>query len=161
MKNSYDFFPAAMEALDNICNGMTRTAACDAADITIPAFEEYIASSEELQQMLVDAERRGHDAMADALASIHNHHIYQQSDPKMAKVISDNLKFLLERRDRKRFGVKTEVTHTITADKAIIEALQAGRARAEAYLPPPTPPTIDAEFVEVEDEDEEDLSFLS
>lgn len=91
--------------------------------------------------MFTDAEQRSYDAMAEALVDIDNHAIHGQSDPKMAKVISDNIKWLLSKRRSKEYGERITVDHTITADKAITDALAAGRKRAAL--------TVDAEYIDV------------
>ena len=79
--------------------------------------------------MYVEAERRSHDAMADALINIDNHRVHGQSDPKMAKVISDNIKWVLSKRDAQRFGERVQVDHSVSVDIAITTALDAARRR--------------------------------
>lgn len=130
MSLPYDYYPAVMGAIDLISQGYTKTHACDEMKIRIPTFESHVKSSPQLQELLHEAETRGYDAMADALLRIDNDTIYGQSDPKMAKVISDNIKWLLARRRQKEYGDRVTVQHNITADKAITEALIAGRNRA-------------------------------
>jgi hypothetical protein len=130
MNLPYDYYPAVLYAIDKISQGLTETAACDEANIKIATFRNYIKNDSLLQEQLAEAEQRGRDAMADALVQIDNHSIYGQSNPQMAKVVSDNIKWLLSKRDAKRFGEKLEVTHNITADRAITDALNAGRRRA-------------------------------
>lgn len=130
MSLSYDYMPAILYALEQIGQGLTKTAACDKANISIATFENYVNNSKTLVDMYNEADQRGADAMADALVAIDNHKIYGRSDPKMAKVYSDNIKWLLSKRKQKVYGDKLEVTHNITADKAIIDALNAGRERA-------------------------------
>lgn len=136
----YDYMPLVMQAIDYISTGYTETRACDYARVNITTFKQYIKNSEELQALYNEAMQRGYDAMAEALLEPDNHAIYGHSDPKMAKVQSDNIKFFLERRDSKRYGQKVEVNHHLTADKAITQALNAARHRA---LPPPSYEVID------------------
>lgn len=130
MSLPYDYYPAVLYAIGLISQGATKTRACDESNIKIPTFEEYVNRHSELQELLVDAERRGYDAMADALLEIDNHSLYGQSDPKMAKIISDNIKFLLAKKRPKEYGDRVQVDVNITADKAITEALLAGKKRA-------------------------------
>jgi hypothetical protein len=151
-----------MFAIDKISLGKTVTAACDEANITTAVFNEYIKNDESLNAMYEDAYERGTDSMADALVEIDNHSIYGHTDPKMAKVISDNIKWLLSKRRSKDYGDKIEVSHTITADKAITTALNAGRERAalasRSYYLDHHKPIIEAEVIE---EDDEDWEFMN
>lgn len=137
MSLSYDYYPAVLYALNEISQGRTLTDACDRANIAVPLFDRYVKNDAELQAMYEEAVQRGNDAMADALVNIDNHKIHGQSDAKMAKVISDNIKWVLGKRDSKRFGEKIEVKHEITMDRAIVSALEHARNRV---------PVIDAEY---------------
>lgn len=137
----YDYYPAVMHALELLSQGRTKTRACDEANITLATFESYVKNIPELTEMFTEAEQRSYDAMAEALVDIDNHAVHGQSDPKMAKVISDNIKWLLSKRRSKEYGERITVDHTITADKAITDALAAGRRRAAM--------TIDAEYTDV------------
>lgn len=152
MTLTYDYMPAVLYAIDLISQGYSETAAVDASNISIAILRKYIKASPELQDMYEEADQRGGDAMADALLNIDNHHIYHQSDPKMAKVISDNIKWHLSKRKAKKYGDKIEVNVNVTADRAIVDALNAGRQRAAlAYAPD----YIDGEFTTIEQTDEE------
>lgn len=158
MSLPYDFYPAVLYAIEKISQGRTRTSACDEANISIPTFESYVQRDTELQSLLSEAERRSHDAMADALVEIDRNSIYGHTDAKMAKVISDNIKWLLDKRDKKRYGERVAVDVNVTADKAIVEALVAGRKRAEQIT---QSRVIDLVPVEIVTEDDGDLSFLN
>lgn len=160
MSLPYDYYPAVLYALNEISQGRTLTDACDRANISVYVFDKYVKNDAELQAMYEDAVQRGNDAMADALVNIDNHKIHGQSDAKMAKVISDNIKWVLGKRDSKRFGEKIEVKHEITMDRAIVSALEAARNRV---------PILDADYVDVtpalpsynEDDDEVMRELLS
>lgn len=136
MSLTYDYYPAVLYAINEISQGRTKTYACDAANISIPTFEEYVARDPSLQTMYIDAERRGYDAMADALLTINRvevngkDNLYGETNPQMAKVVSDNIKWLLSKRRTKDYGDKLEIKHEITLDRAIVDALHAARARA-------------------------------
>lgn len=164
----YDYYPAVLYAIDRISQGKTRTSACDEANIDIGTFDRYVKADVELQTMLAEAEQRGHDAMADALLQPFNHRLYGHTDPKMAKVMSDNIKWLLGKRASKQYGEKLEIKHEITLDRAVVDALSRAKNRAmQGSLPAPEPTAeavpdfIDAEFVEiVDDDDDADLSYL-
>lgn len=130
----YDYYPAVLYALDVISQGDTITEACDQANISVKTFEDYTRRDENLQELRLDAERRGHDALSEALIHIDNHRIHGQSDPKMAKVISDNIKWLLGKKDPKRFGDRIEIKHEMTLDVAITTALEAARQRTTPII---------------------------
>lgn len=147
---SYDYYPKVLNVLELISQGQTETAACDEEHVSIVTFRSYIKNDATLQVAYEEAVQRGHDAMADALINIDNHKIHGHSDAKMAKVISDNIKWVLAKRDNKRFGDRIEVKHEITMDKAIVTALEAGKRRA-ASLPGPV---IDLVAVEPISEDD-------
>ena len=129
--------------------------ACHEANITVAIFDAHVKRDPRLQELYNEADQRGADAMADALVNIHNHRVHGQSDAKMAKVISDNIKWLLSKRKSKQYGERVTVDVNVSADAAIIKALTEGRQRAlerreEHHA------IIDAEVIE----DDEDLSFL-
>lgn len=132
MSIPYDYYPAVLYAINVISQGETKTSACDQANISIGTFEQYLKNDKYLREMYDDAERRGYDAMADALVNIDNHRVHGQSDPKMAKVISDNIKWLLSKRKHKEYGDRVEINHTMTMDAAITSALEAARNRTAA-----------------------------
>ena len=154
--STYDYYPAVLYALEQISQGQTPTEACDRANIPYTTFEKYCDRDPALQELRMDAERRGYDAMADALVNIDNHKIHGQSDAKMAKVISDNIKWLLSKRRFKDYGDKVEVRHELTMDKHIVAALDAARNRVA--LPSPV---IDAVAVELTDDDDIMSELLS
>lgn len=134
MSLTYDYYPAVLYALNLIGQGRTVTDACDKSNLHVVTFDNYVKNDPELQTMYEEAVRRGNDAMADALVNIDNHKIHGQSDAKMAKVISDNIKWVLGKRDSKRFGDKIEVKHEITMDKAIVNALERARNRTSPLM---------------------------
>lgn len=144
----YDFYPAVLYALDKMGQGETRTRACDQANINIATFENYLKNDPKLQMLAIEAERRGYDAMADALLRPDNHETYGQTNPQMAKVVSDNIKWFLSRKDPKRFGEKIEIKHELTLDRAITDAMNAARRRVQDRtiehddVDMPTPPML-------------------
>lgn len=147
---AYDYYPLVLRVLELISQGETETRACDTVRITVIAYRKYIQATPELQEIEADAFARGRDAMADMLMHIDDDRLYGRSDSKMAKVISENIKWLLSKRDPKNFGDKMEVTHNVTMDKAIIQQLELARTRS-AGLIGREPMTIDA--LPVMDED--------
>lgn len=166
MAIAYDYYPLVLTALDLVSQGRTITDACDEVFLPVAMYEKYTAADPSLMELRVDAERRGHDALRDALVNIDNHKIHGQSNPQMAKVISDNIKWVLSKSDPKRFGDRIEVKHEITVDRAIIEAL--GRAKNRTDFLTDTRGTViegsvSREVVEIIEDaiyDDEDMSFL-
>lgn len=132
MSLPYDYYPAVLYALNLLGQGHTLTAACDQSNITVQTFDSYIKRDPELKAMYEEAIVRGNDAMVDALINIDNHKIHGQADAKMAKVISDNIKWVVSKRDPKRFGERIEIKHEITMDAAIINALERARSRTQS-----------------------------
>lgn len=134
MSLPYDYYPAVLYAIGEISQGRTVTDACDRANISLRVFESYLSRDPDLKAEYDDAIQRSYDAMADALVNIDNHKIHGQSDSKMAKVISDNIKWVLSKRDSKRFGERIEVKHSVSLDRAITDALNAARFRVNPEL---------------------------
>lgn len=144
MSTPYDYYPAVLYAIDRLAEGRTMTAACDAANITVTTFEAYVNRSPELQQAANEAIQRGYDAMAEALLEPDNHRLYGHTDSKMAGVQQKAIMWFLSKKRPKEYGERVQVDVNITADKAITDALLAGRQRALLAAP-----VIDAEFSEM------------
>lgn len=155
MSLPYDYYPLVMKAIGLLSEGRTRTRACDEAGISIATLDNYVKSSPELQEMYKEAEQRSYDAMAEALVDIDNHRIHGRSDPKMAAVVSKNIMFLLSKRKPKEYGERITVDHNVTMDKAIVDALTAGKRRASEAL------TIDATFESLPSPSEEEAEIAA
>lgn len=134
----YDYYPAVLYAIDRLADGRTKTRACDLANITVSIFDQYVNRDPELARLANEAMQRGYDAMSEALLEPDNHMIYGHGDAKMAKVQSDNIKWFLSKKRPKEYGDRVQVDVNITADKAITDALLAGRNRALNQLNAPT-----------------------
>lgn len=144
------------KAIDLIGQGYSETKACDTVCLNTGTFRKALSEHPEVKDLYDEHFMRGTDAMADALLEIDNHRLYGQTNPQMAKVISDNIKWLLSKRRPRDFGDKLEVIHSLTADKAIIQALNAGQQRAlEAQK---SVEVLDAQLVE---ETEEEKVFIT
>lgn len=146
----YDFYPAVLYAIDQISQGETLSKACDLSNISVTTFHNYVNKDETLQAMYTEADQRGGDAMADALINIDNHLKHGQSDPKMAKVISDNIKWVLGKRKPKEYGDRVQVDHSISVDVAITTALDAARRRVPALE---NAEIVDADFTVMSEDD--------
>jgi len=125
-----DYLPGVMRAIDLIGQGYTQTRACDMAKLTVQTFRKYIKAAPELQDIFDDAEQRGHDALADVLLEIRDHHYYGTTDPKEQRIISDNIKWFLARKRPSQYGDRLMVDHKVTLDRVIVDALQRGMERA-------------------------------
>lgn len=133
---SYDVLPAVLQALELISQGDTETKACDLAGIAYRTLKLRVAADKELQIMYEEALHRGADAMADALLDPFAHKRYGFTDPKQAKVMSDNIKWYLGKRFHKIYGEKLEIKQETTVTFAITDALERARQRSQEALPP-------------------------
>lgn len=148
---TYNHYPVVMAAISWMATGLPESLACRRVGIDVGSFKKYIADNPTLQDLLAEADARGSDALADVLLEIDTHGIFGRTDPKMAKVMSDNIKWLLDKRKPKQYGQRVAVDVNLTADKAIINALAQGRQRAALAH---AGGVIDASFTEVHEEDE-------
>lgn len=123
-------FPKAMRALELIADGRTVRRACDEVKIGLNTFQRIIRDVPEFRDLYAEAEQRGYDNLAEILLNIDTDATYGSSDTKQQKIISDNIKWFLSRKRPSQYGDKVEITHVLTADKAIIGALERGRLRA-------------------------------
>lgn len=130
---NYDVYPKVLTVLRLLGEGRTLTSACQETGVGVGVYGKYIKQTDELQVAHDDALQMGHDALADTLLNIHNDATYGSTDSKLAKIMSDNIKWFLTRKSPKKYGDRVVVDVTITADKAITTALDRAKARvAEA-----------------------------
>lgn len=130
----YDIINDIMRVLATIEAGRVPTVACDMCGVSYSTFNTYTkpdGNYPQLAQMREEAEDRLYEQMAEALPHIKDHHIYGESDPKMATIVSSNIKWLLERRRRTTYGAQSTIEHKITADKEVLDALHQAKARAQ------------------------------
>jgi hypothetical protein len=121
-------YPQVLGVITLLSQGRTLTEACDECRITFSSFRAYVNAVPELTALFTDAEQRGYDVMADALLNIFDPgNKYGETEPKRAKIISDNIKWYLARKRPALYGDKSIVEHQITADKTIVEALSRGK----------------------------------
>lgn len=126
---TYDNLPKVLQVLERLCQGHTLTAACQMERITSVQFKRFVASDVNLQAAFEDAEQRGYDTMADLLLNPFDNLIFGDTDVKKIKIICENIKWYLSRKRPTQYGDKSVVEHQITADRAIIDAMQAGKQR--------------------------------
>lgn len=147
----YEISGKVMRAIDLISQGQTVSKACAAVGITVMVFQRTLKDVDELSMLYDEAQQVGHDALADKLIDIVelcNH--TNAANEKELSIAAANVKWLLERRDKQRFGNEVTVTHNITADKAIVNALQRGIERATAKRLEQASNTEDADFTVIE-----------
>lgn len=125
----YDFYPGVLRAITLISQGQTKTRACDTALVPVQTFDSYVKENMQLGALFMEAEVRGRDAMADALLQPANHLQYGETNPQMAKIVSDNIKWYLSKKDPKSYGERIEIKHEITLDRAITDAMDRAKAR--------------------------------
>lgn len=123
----FDTMGAVLRVIKLVSQGHTLTDACDKASVSYSTFRQHVNANAELSAIWTDAEQRGYDVMADMLLNIFTDTLYGESEPKKAKIISDNIKWYLARKRPHLYGDKSVVEHQFTADKTIVEALQRGR----------------------------------
>lgn len=124
-----------LQAITLVEQGYTLSDACDRTGISYREFKLAVEANRELAEAAGAAEQRSYDMMAEALLRIDVHPVYGQSDAKMASVISNNIKWFLSKRRSSTYGDKVLHEHTITADRAILDALTRGKDRAQGRIP--------------------------
>lgn len=134
---SYNYASAVLYAINLVGQGVTLTSACDQANVPITTYKQLVEMDETLKALHEDAVQRGNDALVDALIDVDTHRIYGHTDSKMAKVQSDNIKWVLAKRDPERFGEKISVKHDVTLDRVITDVLMAAKQRSDPALPAP------------------------
>jgi hypothetical protein len=113
-------YTKAMWVVDTIRDGHTLTQACKRCWVSRATIIGMMSKDATLRQMILDATSESEDMMADMLVNIDQ----MYPDPKMAKVISDNIKWLLARRRGGEYGDRMVVESTSTTqDQAILGAL--------------------------------------
>jgi hypothetical protein len=149
MPTTYEYYNAVLWAIGKIAEGRTPTWAIDNANISWEMFEKLTTEDAVLAKMLAAAQQRGHDTMADLLLTLTDpRNPYFTSDPKQQKVISDNIKWLLSHRDRKRYGEQVTVQIEGTVEHVITEQLERARQRSRQAIEERE--TIDADYIEVQ-----------
>lgn len=130
--------------------GFTKTAACKRAGISYAAFKGHIDQHPELLDLALNAEQMSQDILADKLVNI----VDEYPDHNQAKVISENIKWLLARRRQKDYGDRMITEVNVTADKAILQALERSQERSQSLLSEEEKTAaIDVTYSEVVDHD--------
>ncbi len=151
MPTTYEVYAAIMYAFDRIVEGHSPTKACQLANLPYRTFINFVKNDNELALLYDEANQLGADTMADALIGIFDPKSpYFESDEKRAKVVSDNIKWVLSRRFNKKYGERVEIKQEVTVSHVITSQLEAARERvqnrvvdyidAEYVMIPPPPP---------------------
>jgi len=163
MSTQDEKYVLVLQAIDLIAKGLSKTRACDQVGVSVLTFNNFVKNDDMLGEMYAEADEVGADTLADILLEIDSHPLYGQSDAKMATVISKNIQWYLSKRKSGKYGDKLVVEHNITADKAVIEALQRGRQRALEGRSPAmlTGPIEDAVVISVVSSDDDEQRALA
>lgn len=122
-------FAKALDVIKLVSEGETVLHACEAAFIQVQQFRASCKREPALQTMLAEAEETRDDILADMLVDVEK----LPSDPKMASVISGNIKFLIERRRPTKYGkVPEAVNPDSDQNRLLAEALRAAIDRIPA-----------------------------
>jgi hypothetical protein len=136
--------PAYKTVIDVMQTGETVVTSCQKAGVSVAAFYAAKRRSPELQSAFEAAQEIQLDVMADDIFNIH----VRVRDPLMARVVSENRRWLLGKRNPLKFGEKMPIDDARNAD------LTAILREAVARIPRPVsdqPQTIDAEKVTISD----------
>ncbi len=112
-------YPILMQVLQKIADGATPRQACLEYGMSLASLKYHLKNDVEMKELFDDALDTGSDALADMLVDIDKVH----SNPSMARVISANIQWLLERRKPEKFGARIQVSMNNNATTALISAL--------------------------------------
>jgi len=119
-------FPKFMQVLDYIRQGQLPTRACRTAETSWTAMKQAMKKHPELAEMFEEALLECRDQMLEILVEIDTSDprtMYGNTDAKMATVISNNIKWVLEKMWPEKFVQRLRVD-TGRSDDVIIAALQ-------------------------------------
>lgn len=153
MPTAYEYYSACLYAIERIAEGKTPTDACRQANLPYRVFARMCKEDTELAELRDEAEQVGHDVLADSLLNLDDPSSpYNSTDEKKQKILSDNIKWVLARRNQKRYGERIEVKQEVTIAHVITSQLEQARVRAQlaaahtdvidgdyVVLPPPPP----------------------
>src|SRR5262245_28970346 len=126
----HEVVPRVMRVLDLIRQGRSPTEACRDTLITWSTVKKYCQNDADLKDMLTDAIQDGFDTLADILLTIDRDPVYGQTDPAAMKVISENVKWYLSRKNPTAYGDKHTVDINLKADSIILAALNNAKTRS-------------------------------
>jgi len=114
------------QVLDLIAQGYSVSRACRTVKLSNETLYATKKRYPGIEAAYDSAQRQACDALVDALLDINDHPIYGKGDAQDKKLMSDNIKWVLARKDRARFGTQTQHDAQANAQKAehITSALQ-------------------------------------
>ena len=118
-----------LDVIDALEDGKTVTKAAREVGIAPGTLYRCLQHNPELQEEFEAAKKVGAEYMADALLEFDNDALYGQSDPKKAKIMSDNIKWRLARLHSDIYGDRVEHNHTVAVDVQITQRLNSARER--------------------------------
>lgn len=125
--------------IDRVSQGEPPTRIALSLNISLGTVEKWAKADADFGDRYQTAKESGNSFLADGLLTVHDKHF----NPAMAKIESDNTKWLLGVRDRNVYGAKVEVTDTASA--GLVDVLKAAIAR----IPRPNAgPTLDLATIE-------------
>lgn len=142
-----DILPKVMRVIDLLRQGRSPTEACRDALITWHSVKKYAERDSDIKDMLTDAQQEGFDTLADILLTIDRDSFYGQSDSQMAKIISENIRWYLARKNPAGYGDKQTIDVNLKADSVILAALNAAKLRA--------PPMLDLQATRITETEDE------
>lgn len=128
--------------LERIASGKTITVACAECGIEPQAYYRARKSNPHLQAAHLEAQEIGLEAMADSLQNIHE----TIGNPLMARVVSENRRWLLARRLADRYGDRIAVDANVNND--LVSTLREAIARIPRPASDQTP-TIEGETLTI------------
>ena len=141
-------YARALEVIKLVAEGDTVLQACEKFMMQPAQFKGLCRREPSLASLLADAEETRDDILADMLVDQNK----LPSDPKMASVISSNIRFLLERRRSTKYGKQNEQAGNSETEqnKLLAEALRAAVDRIPLPAQPAPAQIVDATFSVVE-----------
>lgn len=118
-------------ALDGAAQGKTLNEIAELAGVSFGTWCAMLRENNALAQSYASAREIGHDVLADQLLKIP----LEQEDVNRARLLSDNIKWVLARRASGKYGDKLSVDISGTVDLTAIMADSAKRLRPMRDLP--------------------------
>lgn len=140
-------FPIMIAIVHRIADGMAPHQACKDEGTTLAAFKHAMSIEPDLKTLFDEALETGSEVLADMLLHIDQEH----SDPRFARIISDNIKWLLERRKPDKYGQRVQVSMENNATKTMMEILDKAIDRIPVARAPVGSRFVDVTFEDVID----------
>lgn len=140
-------FPIMIAIVHLIADGMAPHQACKEQGTTLAAFKHALSIEPDLKTLFDEALETGSEVLADMLLHIDREH----SDPRFARIISDNIKWLLERRKPDKYGQRVQVSMENSATKTMMDILDKAIERIPLARAPVGSRFVDVSFEDVKE----------